>query len=278
MALRFSKPISSGSRHRTDMNYQAVLTASSPEKSLLVKGIYKRQGRNNTGKITVRHRGGGVKRKMRVIDWKRDKRDVPCVVTTVEYDPMRSANIALLTYNDGEKRYILAPEGFKVGDAILSGENSELKAGNSMPLSKIPVGVPIHNIELKPGQGAKFIRSAGTAALIQSKEGKFATVQMPSKEVRLIPVEAYATIGQVGNVEWKTMSLGKAGRRRLMGWRPEVRGTAMHPNSHPHGGGEGRSGVGLKAPKSPWGKRLGKKTRSKRKFTNIYIVKDRRIR
>jgi large subunit ribosomal protein L2 len=255
-----------------------MLTAGKPEKSLLVKGIFKRQGKNNTGRITVRHRGGGVKRKMRVIDWKRGKREVMALVNTIEYDPMRSANIALVTYKDGEKCYILAPEGMKVGDSIMAGAHPELKPGNAMPLSQIPVGVPIHNIEMKPGQGAQLIRSAGTAALIQSKEGKFATVQLPSREVRLIPVEAYATIGQVGNVEWKTMSLGKAGRRRLMGWRPEVRGVAMHPNNHPHGGGEGRSGIGLKAPKSPWGKRLGKKTRSRRKFTNKFIVKDRRLR
>lgn len=278
MALRVSKPVTPGRRHRTDMDFKAVLTVSKPQKSLLAKGIYKRQGKNNQGRITVRHRGGGVKRKLRLIDWKRDKREVTAVVSSIEYDPMRSANIALLTYADGEKNYILAPEGLKVGDTLLASENAELKAGNALPLSKIPVGIPIHNIEIQPGKGAQLIRSAGSAALIQSKEGKFATVQLPSREVRLIAVEAYATIGQVGNVEWKTMSLGKAGRKRLMGWRPEVRGTAMHPNNHPHGGGEGRSGVGLKAPKSPWGKRLGKKTRSRRKYSNKFIVKDRRLR
>ena len=278
MALRVSRPYTPGRRHRSDMDFKAVLTASTPEKSLLAKGIFKRQGRNNTGRITVRHRGGGVKRKLRVIDWKRDKRGVEGVVTSVEYDPMRTANIALITYKDGEKRYILSPEGLSVGDKILAAETAELKVGNALPISKIPVGIAIHNIEIQPGKGGKLIRSAGTAALVQSKEGKFATIQLPSKEVRLINIESYATIGQVGNVEWKTMLLGKAGRSRLMGWRPEVRGVAMHPNNHPHGGGEGRSGIGLKAPKSPWGKRLGKKPRSKRKYSNTYIMKDRRVR
>lgn len=278
MALRVSKPVTPGRRHRTDLDFKAVLTASKPEKSLLAKGIFKRQGKNNQGRITVRHRGGGVKRKLRIIDWKRNKREIAAIVSTIEYDPMRTANIALLTYPDGEKRYILAPEGMKVGDSIMSSETAELKPGNALPLSKIPVGIPIHNIEIQPGRGGQLIRSAGSAALIQSKESGMVTIQLPSKEVRLIPAKAYATIGQVGNIEWKTMSFGKAGRRRLMGWRPEVRGTAMHPNNHPHGGGEGRSGVGLKAPKSPWGKRLGKKTRSRRKYSNKYLVKDRRVR
>lgn len=278
MALRASQPYTPGRRHRTDMDFRSVLTATTPEKSLLAKGIFKRQGKNNTGRITVRHRGGGVKRKLRVIDWKRDKRGIEGVVVSVEYDPMRTANIALITYKDGEKRYILAPEGLSVSDKILAAETAELKPGNALPLSKIPVGVAIHNIEIQPGKGGQLIRSAGSSALIQSKEGKFATIQLPSKEVRLINIESYATIGQVGNVEWKTMSLGKAGRNRLMGWRPEVRGVAMHPNNHPHGGGEGRSGIGLKAPKSRWGKRLGKKTRSKRKYSNTHIMKDRRAR
>ncbi|MBI5151752.1 MAG: 50S ribosomal protein L2 [Candidatus Pacebacteria bacterium] len=278
MALKVSRPVTPGRRHRADLDNKAVLTTGKPQKSLLMKGVYKRQGRNNTGSITVRHRGGGVKRKLRMIDWKREKREVPAVVNTIEYDPMRTANIALLTYKDGEKRYILAPDGLKVGDVITTGESAELRPGNALPLSKIPVGVAIHNIELQPGKGAQLIRAAGAAALIQSKEGKFVTIQLPSKEVRLVNANGYATIGQVGNAEWKTVSLGKAGRSRLMGWRPTVRGTAMHPNNHPHGGGEGRSGVGLKAPKSPWGKRLGKKTRSRRKYSNAYIVKDRRIK
>jgi len=278
MALRVSRPVTPGRRHRSDLDYRAVLTSSSPEKSLLVKGVFKRQGKNNQGKVTVRHRGGGVKRKLRVIDWRRDKRGIEGVVSTIEYDPMRTANIALVTYKDGEKRYILAPEGLHAGDKIMASDAAELKPGNALPLSKIPVGIPIHNIEIQPGKGGQLIRSAGASALIQSKEGKFATIQLPSKEVRLINSESYATIGQVGNVEWKTVSLGKAGRNRLLGWRPGVRGVAMHPNNHPHGGGEGRSGIGLKAPKSPWGKRLGKKTRSLRKYSNTYIMKDRRVK
>ncbi len=278
MALKFYKPTSPGKRHRQDVG-SGVLTKKKPEKSLVYKGIYKRQGKNNSGIITVRHRGGGVKRKLRIIDFKRDKTGIAATVIAIEYDPMRSANLALLQYADGEKRYILAPEGLKVGDKVMSGEGAQVEVGNAMPLNKIPVGQPIHNIEIRPGKGAQLIRGAGGAAIIQSKEGEWVTVLMPSKELRLVLGKCTATIGQVGNVEWKTVKFGKAGRLRLMGWRPTVRGTAQHPNSHPHGGGEGRSGVGLKYPKTPWGKHAhGTKTRNKRKYSKHLIVRDRRMK
>ena len=279
MAVIKRKPTTPGRRGRVDLDLSQVLTASKPEKTLLAKGIRKRQGRNNQGKITVRHRGGGVKRKLRTIDWRREKFGIPAKIASVEYDPMRTANIALLHYVDGEKRYILAPEGIEVGQMVTSGDEAEIRVGNALPLAKIPVGMQIHAIEIKPGKGAQFIRGAGTAAMIQSKdlEKGQVIVQLPSKEVRIFKSNALATIGQVGNTELKNVQLGKAGRKRLMGWRPTVRGSAMHPNNHPHGGGEGRTGVGLKAPKSPWGKRLFKKTRSPRKSTK-YLVKDRRTK
>jgi large subunit ribosomal protein L2 len=278
MALKYHKPTSPGRRHRQDLS-NSILTKKRPEKSLLYKGVFKRQGKNNDGKITVRHRGGGVKRKLRVIDFKRDKQNIPAQVIAIEYDPMRTSNLALLQYTDGEKRYMLAPEGLNVGDKVVSGVDVEVKVGNALPLSKIPVGTPIHNIELRPGKGAQLIRSAGSSALIQSKEGDFVTLQMPSKELRLVLGTCMATVGQVGNTEWKTVKFGKAGRLRLMGWRPGVRGTAMHPNAHPHGGGEGRSGVGMKYPKTPWGKHaLGTKTRRKNKYSKHMIVRDRRVK
>jgi large subunit ribosomal protein L2 len=278
MALKIHKPTTPGRRHRKDVD-MSVLSKKGPEKSLLLKGVYKRQGRNNDGIITVRHRGGGNKRHMRAIDFRRDKQDVPGIVVSIEYDPMRSARIALISYKDGEKRYILAPEGLVVGREIMSGKEADIAVGNSMPLSRIPVGTPIHNIEITAGKGGQLIRSAGAAALIQSKEGAFVTIALPSKEVRLIKADCVATIGQVGNVEWKTSSIGKAGRKRHMGWRPTVRGTAQHPASHPHGGGEGRSGVGLKYPKTPWGKHaLGTKTRSRKRYSKRMIVKDRRVK
>lgn len=277
MAIRKATPTTAGRRHRSDIIYRDVLTGDKPEKSLLAKGVYKRQGRNNTGKITVRHRGGGEKRKLRIIDWKRDKRGVTATVISIQYDPMRTANLALVQYKDGEKRYILAPEGLKMGEILSAGEDVEIKTGNAMPLKQIPVGMPIHNIEMLPGKGAQLARTAGAAALIVSKEGNVVTIQMPSKEVRLIPATCFATIGQLGNLDWKTVTMGKAGRRRHMGWRPVVRGTAMHPDSHPHGGGEGRSGVGMKSAKSRWGKRIrGVKTRSKKLYSNKFILKDRR--
>ena len=275
--LRKAKPTTPGRRNRTDL-INPELAKKTPEKELLAKGVYKRKGRNNQGRVTVRHRGGGVKRKLRIIDWKRRKVNVPGVVKSLEYDPMRSANIALIYYADGEKAYILAPSGLHVNDTIITGEEIEIKVGNAMPLSKIPIGMPIHNLEMRPGKGAQLVRGAGTAALIQSKDENFVTVQLPSKELRLISAKCFATIGQVGNADWQNRELGKAGRKRLMGWRPTVRGTAQHPGSHPHGGGEGRSGVGMKYPKTPWGKHaLGKKTRVN-KFTNKYIVRDRRVK
>jgi len=276
--LKKRNPTSAGTRHQVVI-VRDELSKDKPEKSLLRKGFKKRQGRGFKGHITVRHRGGGVKKKERVIDFKRNKRDVVGIVKSIEYDPMRSANIALIYYVDGEKRYILAPDQLKVGDEIMAGEKAEVKSGNALPLSQIPVGMPIHNIELRPGKGGQIVRGAGTAAQIQSKEGNYATVQLPSKEFRLIAVDCYATIGQIGNKDWKNRKIGKAGRKRLMGIRPTVRGTAQHPDSHPHGGGEGRSGVGLKYAKTPWGKIAspGKKTR-KNKYSNKLIVKDRRVK
>lgn len=278
MALITRKPTSPGRRNRRDIDMSG-LSKTKAEKSLLYKGIYKRQGRNNDGIITVRHRGGGNKRKLRKIDFRRDKIGVSAKVLTIEYDPMRTARIALVSYQDGEKRYILAPDGLTTGVVVMSGPEAEIAVGNTLPLSRIPVGTPIHNIELTPGKGAQLIRAAGAAATIQSKEGAFVTVLLPSKEVRLIRAECVATIGQVGNAEWKTVSLGKAGRNRHRGWRPTVRGTAQHPASHPHGGGEGRSGVGLKYPKTPWGKHaLGTKTRRQKKYSKKLIIRDRRVK
>lgn len=275
--LKKNKATSAGRRHVAELD-RRELHKGSPEKSLLVKGHVKRQGRGFKGHVTMRHRGGGVKKRMRVIDFRRhEKMSIPAFVKRIEYDPMRSANLALLFYKDGEKRYILAPEGMKVGDEIISMEKAEIKAGNSLPLRDIPIGIEIHNLEIKAGKGAQLVRGAGLGAMIQSKEGNFAIVQLPSKEQRLISLDCLATIGRVGNFEWKSRKLGKAGRKRLMGIRPTVRGTAQHPDSHPHGGGEGRSGVGMKYAKTPWGKIAspGKKTRSKRK-SNKMIVRDRR--
>lgn len=269
------KATSSGRRHQVAVD-RSDLHSGGPEKSLLVSGHKKRQGRGAGGRITVRHRGGGVKKRQRMIEWRRNKFGVPAVVKQVEYDPMRSANIALLYYKDGAKAYILAPEGLEVGQEVVSAERAEIKAGNALPLKNIPVGTPIHNLELTPGKGAQLVRGAGVAALIQSKEKGYATVQLPSKELRLISQDSFATIGQVGNQDWKNQKIGKAGRKRLMGIRPTVRGTAQHPGSHPHGGGEGRSGIGMKYPKTPWGKpALGKKTR-RRKNSSKWIVRDRR--
>jgi large subunit ribosomal protein L2 len=272
------KPTNNSNRHYVKLDH-SKLHNGDPEKTLLAGGHLKRQGRGASGHVTVRHRGGGVKKRLRVIDWKRNKQDVPAVVKRIEYDPNRSANIALLYYKDGEKRYILAPDALEVGQEVVAAESVEVRAGNAMPLKNIPVGVPIHNIETRVGKGAQLVRGAGTAAMVQAKEGQFVTISLPSREVRLINAECFATIGQVGNSDWKNKKLGKAGRKRLMGIRPTVRGTAQHPNSHPHGGGEGRSGVGMKYPKTPWGKHaLGKKTRNKKKTTNKYIIKDRRVK
>jgi large subunit ribosomal protein L2 len=274
--LKKYKPKTPGTRHRVDVD-RSHLHKGKPEKSLVKKGHKKRQGRGFKGHITVRHRGGGVKKKQRVIDFKRDKHGVPGVIKRIEYDPMRSANIALVFYKDGEKRYILAPDKLEVGQEIMAGEEAEVKVGNALQLKRIPVGMPIHNVELTVGKGGQLVRGAGTAAYVLSKEGKYATIELPSKEHRLINLKCYATIGQVGNKNWKNRKIGKAGRKRLMGIRPTLRGVVQNPGSHPHGGGEGRSGVGRKYSKTPWGKIAspGKKTR-KNKRSDKYIVKDRR--
>lgn len=250
------------------------ITRSSPEKSLL-QPRKKSAGRNFRGKITVRHRGGGHKRRYRVIDFKRDKFGIPGRVATIEYDPNRSARIALVVYADGEKRYIIAPLGLKVGDVVMSGPDAEARVGSALPLMNIPVGTTVHNIELYRGRGGQLVRAAGTSAQLLAKEGKYAHVRLPSGEVRLIDVQCMATVGQVGNTDHGNISLGKAGRKRWLGFRPSVRGSAMDPNSHPHGGGEGRSPIGMPTPKSPWGKpTLGYKTR-KNKATDKWIVRRR---
>jgi large subunit ribosomal protein L2 len=250
------------------------ITKTKPEKSLTVT-LKRQAGRNNQGRVTVRHRGGGTRPKYRLIDFRRDKIGIPAKVAAIEYDPNRTARIALLHYADGEKRYILAPQGLMVGDTVLAGPEAEVKPGNTLPISAIPVGTMIHNIELYKGRGGQLARAAGTAAQLMAKEGKYAQVRLPSGEVRYVSVECMATIGTVGNAEWNTIKIGKAGRKRHMGWRPTVRGSAMTPRDHPHGGGEGRVGVGMPGPKTPWGKpALGKKTR-RRKYTDQFIVKRR---
>jgi large subunit ribosomal protein L2 len=252
----------------------AEITKSKPEKSLLMS-LKKNAGRNNQGRITVRHRGGGAKRRLRIIDFKRDKYGIPGRVAAIEYDPNRSANIALIFYVDGEKRYILSPQGLNVDDTIESGENAELKPGNAMPLMRIPGGTLIHNIEMERGRGAQMVRSAGGAAQLMAKEGQHTLIRLPSGEMRRIRSECMATIGQVGNVEHQNIKMGKAGRIRWLGRRPQVRGSAMNPNDHPHGGGEGRSPIGMPGPKTPWGKpALGYKTR-KPKASDKLIVKRR---
>ncbi|MBN1138149.1 MAG: 50S ribosomal protein L2 [Anaerolineae bacterium] len=273
MPIKLYKPTSPGRRGMTVSTFEEI-TTTDPLKSLL-RPMRKRAGRNFRGKITVRHQGGGHKRRYRVIDFKRDKQDVPGRITTIEYDPNRSARIALVVYADGDKRYIPAPLGLKVGDAVMSGPQAEVRVGNAMPIANIPVGSIIHNVELQVGRGGQIARAAGTSAQLLAKEGRYAQVRMPSGEVRLINVNCTATIGQVGNTEHGNIVLGKAGRKRWMGIRPAVRGTAMDPNSHPHGGGEGRSPVGMPGPKSPWGKpTLGYKTR-RNKATNKWIVRRR---
>jgi large subunit ribosomal protein L2 len=251
-----------------------VITKTKPEKSLLAP-LRKKAGRNVRGKITVRHRGGGHKRRYRIIDFKRDKIGIPARVASIEYDPNRTARIALLFYADGEKRYIIAPLGLRVDDVLTSGPEAEIRVGNTLPIANIPAGSLIHNIELKQGKGGQLVRSAGCSAQLLAKEGKYARVRLPSGEVRLVHQACMATIGQIGNTEHGNIRLGKAGRKRWMGWRPSVRGSAMDPKAHPHGGGEGRSPIGMPSPKSPWGKpTLGKKTR-KRKDTNKWIVRRR---
>ncbi len=274
MAIRKYKPTSPARRFMTVSTFEEI-TTNVPEKSLL-EPIKKNAGRNSYGRITVRHRGGGERRKYRIIDFKRNKDGMKATVMTIEYDPNRSANIALVQYEDGEKRYILAPLGLTVGTIIESGENADIKTGNALKLADMPVGTLIHNIELVPGRGGQLVRSAGGAAQLMAKEGKYAQVRLPSGEVRLVRMDCKATIGQVGNIDHENVSIGKAGRKRHMGIRPTVRGVVMNPNDHPHGGGEGKSPIGRPSPVTPWGKpALGLKTRSKKKASNKYIVKAR---
>jgi large subunit ribosomal protein L2 len=273
MAVKKYKPVTPGTRDMTGYTFEEI-TKTTPERSLLVMR-QGRGGRNAQGRVTVRHRGGGARRFIRIVDFKREKHGIPAKVAAVEYDPNRTARLALLFYVDGEKRYIIAPLDLKVGDTVMSGPTAEIRPGNSLPVSNIPIGTLIHNIEMKEGKGAQLVRSAGGAAQLLAKEGDFAQIRMPSGEVRLIHQVCYATIGQVGNLDHNNVKLGKAGRKRHMGIRPTVRGTAMSPRDHPHGGGEGRQPVGLPGPKSPWGKpTLGKKTRRNKK-TDQYIVRRR---
>ena len=274
MPVKSYKPTTS-SRRKMSTLVNDEITKTTPEKSLVVT-IKKNSGRNNQGKITVRHRGGGVKRKYRIIDFKRNKLDVPATVSAIEYDPNRTANIALVSYKDGEKRYILAPNGLKVGDTIVSSENVDIKVGNTLPLMNIPVGTVIHNIELRPGKGGQLARSAGSSAQILGREGNYVLIRLTSGETRKILGVCKATIGEVGNLDKELVKLGKAGRKRHMGMRPTVRGSVMNPNDHPHGGGEGRAPIGRKQPMTPWGKpALGLKTRKNRKTSTKFIVKRR---
>ena len=272
MAIRVYKPTSPARRFMSVLTFEEI-TQTTPEKSLTTDLRHK-SGRNKQGKITVRHQGGGARRKYRIIDFKRNKDGVPAKVATIEYDPNRTCFIALLFYADGEKRYILAPLGLKVGDTVMSGPASDIKPGNCLPISDIPLGTLIHNVEIKPGKGGQMVRSAGTAAQLIAKEGSLAQVRLPSGEVRKVPMSARATIGQVGNTDHMNVRIGKAGRQRHLGIRPTVRGVVMNPCDHPHGGGEGRSPVGMPAPMSPWGKKTqGVKTRKHRKYSNKMIVK-----
>ena len=274
MGIKTFNPYTPSRRAMTQLD-NAEITKSTPEKSLTVS-LNKTAGRNNQGKITVRHHGGGSRRKYRIIDFKRNKVDVPATVKSIEYDPNRTANIALICYADGEKSYIIAPNGLKVGDVLMNGENAEVKVGNCLPLSAIPVGTEIHNIELYPGKGGQLVRAAGNTAQLMAKEGKYATLRLPSGEMRLVPIVCRATIGTVGNVEHGLVNIGKAGRKRNMGIRPTVRGSVMNPNDHPHGGGEGKTGIGRPGPCTPWGKpALGLKTRKKNKQSNKLIVRRR---
>ncbi|MBV4419058.1 50S ribosomal protein L2 [Clostridium tyrobutyricum] len=274
MPVKGFKPTTPSRRNMTVSTFEE-LTTSVPEKSLL-KDLKKSGGRNSNGRITVRHIGGGAKRKYRIIDFKRDKDEIPAKVATIEYDPNRSAYIALVNYVDGEKRYIIAPVGLKVGDIIVSGPNSDIKVGNCLPLLNIPVGTMIHNIELQKGRGAQLVRSAGASAQLMAKEGNYATLRLPSSEMRYVRIECRATIGTVSNLTHEIVNLGKAGRKRHLGVRPTVRGSVMNPNDHPHGGGEGKSPVGHPGPLTPWGKpALGYKTRKNKKYSDKLIVKNR---
>lgn len=274
MAVKKFKPTTPSRREMTMATFEEI-TTNVPEKSLLVS-LKKNGGRNAQGKITVRHRGGGAKRKYRVIDFKRNKDGVPAKVATIEYDPNRSAYIALVVYADGEKRYILAPVGLKVGDVVVSGPDADIKPGNALPLKNIPVGTVIHNIELAAGKGGQLVRSAGASAQLMAKEGNYATLRLPSGEMRYVRIECRATIGTVSNLTNDIVNIGKAGRKRHMGWRPTVRGSVMNPCDHPHGGGEGKSPVGRPGPLTPWGKpALGFKTRKHKKYSNRLIIKRR---
>ncbi len=274
MAMKLYKPTTPGRRGMSVIDY-SVLSKVEPEKSLLAP-LNKKAGRNSYGRITIRHRGGGNRRKYRIIDFKRNKFDVPGTVMTLEYDPNRSAHIALVQYEDGEKRYIVAPQGLAVGDVVTAGPAADIKPGNALPLANIPTGTFIHNVELYPGKGAQLARSAGTMAQLMGKENNLAMIRLPSGEMRYVPLNCMATIGQVGNVEHENVKLGKAGRKRHMGWRPTVRGSVMNPCDHPHGGGEGKSPIGRPGPVTPWGKpALGYKTRKTHNRSDKFIVKRR---
>ncbi len=275
MGIRSYRPYTPSTRERSVSDFSEI-TTNKPEKSL-TQNVHRPKGRNNRGVITCRHRGGGHKRLYRIIDFRRDKREMPATVMTVEYDPNRNARISLVQYEDGEKRYILHPVGLKVGATIISSPDAPFEVGNALPLSKIPLGTAVHNVELVPGKGGQIVRAAGTSAQVVAKEGNFVTLKLPSSEVRMIRRECYATIGQVGNTDARNVSLGKAGRKRWLGRRPEVRGSVMNPVDHPHGGGEGRAPIGRSGPVTPWGKpALGYKTRNKRKASSKLIVRGRR--
>ena len=275
MGIKTYNPYTPSRRNMTGSDFSEI-TKSTPEKSLCVS-LAKNAGRNNQGKITVRHRGGGSRRKYRIIDFKRNSKDgIPATVIGIEYDPNRTANIALICYADGEKAYILAPEGLTDGMKVMNGPEAEVRVGNCLPLSAIPVGTQVHNVELHPGKGGQMVRSAGNGAQLMAKEGKYATLRLPSGEMRMVPLECRATVGIVGNVDHSLINLGKAGRKRNMGIRPTVRGSVMNPNDHPHGGGEGKAPVGRPGPSAPWGKpALGLKTRNKHKASNKLIVRRR---
>ena len=274
MGIKTYNPYTPSRGHMTGSDFSEI-TKSTPEKSLTVSKNSK-AGRNAQGKITVRHRGGGAKRKYRIIDFKRYKDGIPATVKSIEYDPNRTANIALICYADGQKAYIIAPNGLQVGAVLMNGPEAEIKLGNCLPLAQIPVGTMVHNVELHPGKGGQLVRSAGNAAQLMAKEGKYATLRLPSGEMRLVPIQARATVGQVGNIDHELINIGKAGRKRHMGIRPTVRGSVMNPNDHPHGGGEGRAPIGRSGPMTPWGKpALGYKTRKKNKHSNKMIVRRR---
>jgi large subunit ribosomal protein L2 len=275
MGIRIYRPYTPGTRERSISDFSEI-TRSEPEKSL-TKSRHSPKGRNNRGVITCRHRGGGHKQLYRIVDFRRDKLNVPAKVATIEYDPNRNARIALLHYQDGEKRYILHPAGLAVGASVIAGPDSPIEIGNAMPLANVPLGTTVHNVELTPGKGGQIVRAAGASAQVAAKEGNFVTLKLPSGEVRMIRRECYATIGSVGNADFRNASLGKAGRKRHLGRRPEVRGSVMNPVDHPHGGGEGRAPIGRSGPVTPWGKpALGRKTRKKKKLSNALIVRRRR--